>query len=62
MADEALIAAMTQALTEAYATFAANGLSTLNVHIGLGDRNGIIRLTIHDVARICARVATERGC
>lgn len=48
---------MAARLAEEYKDFAATGWSTLGVDVGLGDRNGIIRLTIADVGRICAREA-----
>jgi hypothetical protein len=52
---------MVTALTEAYEDLERHRVSALGVRRGLGDRHGIIRLTIADVARICCKVVAREA-
>lgn len=57
MTNDPLARQMADRLVEAFTDFERVGMSVLGVDAGLGDQRGIIRLTVDDVARICARVA-----
>ena len=59
VADDPLVDAMARELRETYTRWSQLGLSTLGVDIGLGDRHGVIRLAVTDIAQLCARVARE---
>lgn len=50
---------MADALIETYKEFERSRISAPWVKYGLGERRGFVRLTVDDVARICARVARE---
>lgn len=58
MNEDELREAMWEALTSAVVDFRANGVSVLGVRCGVSDE-GIMRMTLDDVARICAKVASR---
>lgn len=52
---------MADELVREFSDMERHRMSALNVSAGLGDRNGIIRLTVDDVGRTCARIAEQES-
>lgn len=59
MSSDQLARQMADRLEETFTDLERNHVSVLGVGWGLGDGRGVIRLTVDDVARICARVARD---